>query len=696
MKRSSLSACLVVGTLAVPNAAAYETPTHERMSQEAVRASVLPSRLPDIARDQKLFSLDNPLADGGSYFFGLINYQVQRSVIDWIGYGSIAEDGYCCPLFRFRNHFYNPLNQQGYSYLGATGRPSLLWGTEPADESGQDYSYRDARRYFYDGLTAPTERQRKGNLANMFRSMGQVVHLIQDLGQPQHTRNDSHASGSRYEKYTNDSLFRLAFGGYPAVKVATPDQFWTTQDGKGFANYTNGGFVTDGTNFTGTRTGNALNIVADPNFPSPNGVGATLVKKQITDPDLLGPVGPNQSLIGEIWFISTTVTDGNQPGMTAANPRTSTFSIFDEDLTRYGFSWTFTLNRFNFDAAQGFLVPRAVGYSAGMFNYFFRGTMEITAPDDVVWAIVDPTQSSGFSQIKLKVRNTTQGEDMTGGQLWAVAKYHLNNCYQGDLSGEANGPNGGDIVGCRSRDESMSISAPKTVTLPAGGAAQALSFSFGQTPIPVNATDLFIQLVYRGRLGSENDAVAVATTDVFEPTHVAFMNGTDVSQINDKFYTFAQVLAGIATGDPTFAPIDLNQDKTYSPFGGDRNVNPIDFSNVPISFVSPNQRVVATIPTLPAGRFVRITFLTDRPFVNFFPGTNFFTPPSAFNQVSDDNTTYFVTGVSKLRGNFVTDGDILIFCIPGTTCNGKLTDVPPSDAANASTPLQVTVTQQFP
>lgn len=700
MKRSSLAAAVALGTLAASNAVAYEVDTHADMSRAAGIRSVVLARLPDIGRDQKLFSLASPLQFGDTLFFGQISYTVRRPVLDWMLWGSVREDDYCCPSLRFTNHFYNPLNAQGYSYGIVSGQPSLGWGLEPSDISGQDYSYRDARAYFYAGLTAPTEAQRQSNLSNMFRSMGQVMHLIQDLGQPQHTRNDSHGTGSRYEKYTNDVLIRLAYGAYPTVKVATPDQFWTTTTapggGKGLADYTNSNFVTDGTNFGGTRSGNALNITPAPNFPLPNGAGATLLKKQITDPDLLGPVGPNQPLIGEIWFISTTVTDNNEPGLTTVNPRTSTFSIFDEDLTRYGWSWTFTLNRFNFDSAHAFLLPRAVGYSTGMLNYFFRGTMEITPPDDVVWAIIDPTQKSGFQQIKLKLRNTTPNEDMTGGQLWAIAKFHLNTCYQSDLSGEANGPNAPNILACRSPAQGMVTSAPKTVTLAAGAAAQEMSFDFGQTPIPVNATDLFIQFVYRGRLGSEDNAVAAATTDVFEPTHLAFFNGTDVSQINDKFYTFNQVLQGIANGDPTFAPIDRDQDKVYNPSRGDVFVTPFDMSNVPISFVGPSQRVVATIASLPQGRFARMTFLTDRSFVSFFPGTNFFTPPSAFNQVSDDNSTYFVTGVSKLRGNFVTDGDILIWCVANTTCNGKLTDVPPSDAANASTPMQVNVIQQFP
>ena len=52
---------------------------------------------------------------------------------------------------------------------------------------------------------------RKAYWATLFRSLGDVVHLIQDMGQPQHTRNDPHAGKlgrgwiaghtSIYEKY---------------------------------------------------------------------------------------------------------------------------------------------------------------------------------------------------------------------------------------------------------------------------------------------------------------------------------------------------------------------------------------------------------------------------------------------------------------------------------------------------------------
>jgi hypothetical protein len=45
--------------------------------------------------------------------------------------------------------------------------------------------------------------------------------------------------------------------------------------------------------------------------------------------------------------------------------------------------------------------------------------------------------------------------------------------------------------------------------------------------IPIDATDVRLQILYRGRLGQEDDAVAVTTVDIAEPNFVAVANNTD-------------------------------------------------------------------------------------------------------------------------------------------------------------------------
>lgn len=75
------------------------------------------------------------------------------------------------------------------------------------------------------------------------------------------------------------------------------------------------------------------------------------------------------------------------------------------------------------------------------------------------------------------------------------------------------------------------ISVSKSVAVAAGALdgsqPQLLTFDFGDDPIPVNATDLFFQVAYRGPLGAEQDGIAVGLVDVSEPTYFVFFNGTD-------------------------------------------------------------------------------------------------------------------------------------------------------------------------
>jgi hypothetical protein len=212
------------------------------------------------------------------------------------------------------------------------------------------------------------------------------------------------------------------------------------------------------------------------------------------------------------------------------------------------------------------MVPRAVGYSAGLIDFFFRGRLEVTPIDQDIIAVMNqgdlhtvtsegyarqfanPTRAFGFEKVRLRVRNISedvvesgngtvvpQGTGGAGARLVAIARYHRNACYAQDLSGERVRNYAGVITepSCanpvRSQIQEISVSAPLTVTageLDTTTPVEKL-FDFSADPIPVNATDLFITVAYRGRLGDEVDGIAVGTYDVSEPTFVGFWNNTD-------------------------------------------------------------------------------------------------------------------------------------------------------------------------
>ena len=216
-----------------------------------------------------------------------------------------------------------------------------------------------------------------------------------------------------------------------------------------------------------------------------------------------------------------------------------------------------------------------MGYGAGFIDYFFRGRIEIAPPAEGVYGIVDhaadhavvngtpykgdgsnPNAGNvfGFDRIRAKLKNATPDindgtnsypQEFSNGELLAVARFRRNPCYADDLSGEFDG-SGGTANGCSLEQallgpEEVLLSAPIPITNLDRSTFTEYEFDFRANPIPVNATSLVMQWVYRGQLGSEMDAVVVATKDLLEPTYLSYANDTDYININGTLYTPAQV-----------------------------------------------------------------------------------------------------------------------------------------------------------
>lgn len=347
----------------VPNAAAYLVPTHQELTEHAAKRSVLGQ---SALRNLGISSLDSRV-DG-------------RSVLDWMRRGADFEDetwGFDGgEPTRYRHHFYNPLNGQGFTHsIAPNGYPSPTWGLEDkGDIPSQNYSLKDAHNFLLAGLTLANRGDREKLLAKAFESLGHAVHLVQDAGQPQHTRNDSHATSSFYEVLTNDNVKSLPIGDYPVVQLPNARDYFHSMEpginnvlqGKGLAEYSNRGFITEGTNFSGSL----FDVQIDPDFPYPNMNGATILSTDARHASLLGPASP---VGGEMKFVGTDVVDTNL-NVVQFNPRTTVFSILNFPG---GSTAKFSYNRFVAEEAQKFLIPRAVSYSAGLINWFFRGKIDM-------------------------------------------------------------------------------------------------------------------------------------------------------------------------------------------------------------------------------------------------------------------------------------------------------------------------------
>ena len=548
---------------------------------------------------------------------------------DLFACGAMYED---VPGSRSLNHFFDPAHQGRpltLSFGYQPGDPSPDWALQDNNSnSKQQFSYRHARRYFFEALTTPGPASLAGGRNDswglLFQSLGQVVHHIQDMAQPQHTRNDPHADWfdplgdkelgqlrhpSRFERHGTsrrggakvaNALGQAIVPVFPkyAQHFRLPRDFWTGAD-RGLADYSNKNFVSQGTNFIAAASGAAM---ANPQFGSPVPLPnpTTLAPTEAFSPEPVPPIVTSLCAhAGAYCLMTFYANQWSDPltGTPIANPRASTESIFDEDLRTAVYynaengqvttTRIFALNELNFNAALDLLVPRAVAYSAGLINYFFRGEMELLLPDEGIYSIVDHhaqrcKDACGFTKIKLKLKNTTPNESMSSGALRAVAKFHRNSCYAENLSGEPGGPAFSGI-GCQSADEDAVVSDPLPLILLSSQEERAFTFSF-PTPIPINATDLHLQVVFSGTLGVEHGAVAVVTKVISEPNYLAITNDTDM------VYGFG--------------------DRRYHPFPYSGYSVPDSLRNMSVAFRR-NAIPLATLSQLEAPGHAQLAFLTD-------------------------------------------------------------------------------------
>jgi len=431
--KNLLVAFLLVALLAFSQMiSAYEVQTHQDTSQAAFNVSVLQ------VDDGILHNLGlKPVTEKELF----PNFRGELQTIEQlIQFGSEQEDDY--PGSRFLHHFYDPTHEKGLDDITQSGlaatqarygnthlplQKSFDWALEDTRDLGGDqlFSFKDARQHFFYALTGnpflgpANSENRKKDLGLTFQILGHVIHHIQDMAQPQHVKDEAHpvlkvpgtdlifyAPGGLYEHYTDEQDIRehLPFSGYEPVfsldangdhtTFNTPRKLWETSDGKGIAQFTNRNFITYRHNFVGSLT----NVESNPSYPNPDGTTARTTSIDISGIPVLS-LEPTP-LAGKMYFFGTQVADNYRSNQSGPNNLTSTFSLYDDDLKNFHLRVSclpdtegtspsnctqeavFSINRFTMRAAHSFLIPRAVGYSAGLINFFFRGVGKIDLVPD--------------------------------------------------------------------------------------------------------------------------------------------------------------------------------------------------------------------------------------------------------------------------------------------------------------------------
>ena len=289
MRRRLISGLLCLAWLATGvSSAAYDRRTHGSVTERAFDTSQSLRQYLRATGLTESQAFDPPAGPSPDRLADFVN---DASARGWLIEGSIREDDYnlslpglgCLPpdnppsaIDRLRHHFLDPLSGQGL-HVGpvALGLPAPAWGTgEQGRGFGPEdnqFSVLDARLYQLRSLIEATVEERERQTALMFRSLGQVVHLIEDMAQPQHVRNDMHPScenalsgrvipeHSWYEEYiearTRGLSFRgrpvrpLTIGSYPPPSLPTFFSYFTHTDlRRGLADFTSRNFLSSGTN----------------------------------------------------------------------------------------------------------------------------------------------------------------------------------------------------------------------------------------------------------------------------------------------------------------------------------------------------------------------------------------------------------------------------------------------------------------
>ena len=172
---------------------AYELNTHRRISSEAAALSVLSSSCSPAPCRTPLMNLTKTLGGPGAQ----LPTDIARTLAD----AAVAEDDDKRPA----NHFFNPLTGEGFTHL-LGGQPAPLWalgaivddhGDVVVDESADIFeeprlSFLSARSGLYEALTSPAAVSRGNSTLKTVQLLGHVIHVLQDMAQPQHVHDDNH------------------------------------------------------------------------------------------------------------------------------------------------------------------------------------------------------------------------------------------------------------------------------------------------------------------------------------------------------------------------------------------------------------------------------------------------------------------------------------------------------------------------
>ena len=497
--------------------------------------------------------------------------------------GATDEDDPDC---RASNHFHNPLlswdqSQMTDDILTWKGRrvratcqedwpflerkSNITWATgylSPAPNGAkvsmdnQEMNWDDAREYFRLALTESDKTVRETNFAKTFQSIGQVMHLMEDMAVPAHVRNDlsahliwresaewgegnnfydkfinwvaaSHGNGFEHYMKNNPGLVSGVNDAYVkslAESIVTTDMpitsFWDTNTyegtnhstsiSQGLSEYTNSNFLSEFTIFTENKDPSDLHYFP---HPSKSDTYAELVEViaedgQTDHPWYVKKIASNYKLVA-YSFSKKLIEDKEDEGYDSSN------LIYE--------GWKYNLDDEVYKDYAGELIPRAVAYPAGLINYFFRGELYVN------WDGGGLTITNNSSEVM------TSFTDINGNEVGEINIYY------------------DDVNSTRRHLMTHYLPAP----LAPGETTPVISFY----PPDDNVKPGRYIVVFHGKLGSEEGAVIGLVTVPSKIFYVSRRNGVYKIYSIDEDGNNERVVYDNQDASITIGKISLSPDK---------------------------------------------------------------------------------------------------------------------------------------
>lgn len=299
----------------------------------------------------------------------------------FVGQGAYDEDDVPNPL----NHFFDPSRNAGlrvpFSLCTDVGQTAPHWVTDGFSQNM--FTVKDARELYRAALVTETNAQRQQYLRDLFLTLGHALHMIQDMAQPEHTRNDQHLDHSHqvlgngtapsiYEEWTFANLLGLnpavPYDGYPNVKLPNTVAYFANTDGQGLAQFANRSFVTQDTNYDDEqRSGRCV-------YHQQPAEADAVPRTELVSEYILDAFGGTH-VIPVLERVYTSFPHDSYIPRQEVDPNHTFLSSVDLETH----SWVgskYSLADQSYLSRAALLLPRAVGYSAGFLDHFFRGQIE--------------------------------------------------------------------------------------------------------------------------------------------------------------------------------------------------------------------------------------------------------------------------------------------------------------------------------